>query len=105
MRAVPPNPVGGSVAQTKSVWSQRWLASKVDVTNQSAGKHGPEGFTRDRMTILAYGMAMAFGYGVAAMGPAMPLMREDLDISRTVGGLHFTALATGAVIAGFVADR
>ncbi len=50
-------------------------------------------------------MAVAFGFAVAALGPAMPLLRDDLGISRTTGGLHFTALATGAVIAGFVVAR
>ena len=31
--------------------------------------------------------------------------REDLDISRTLGGLHFTALAAGSVLAGFASER
>ena len=38
---------------------------------------------RDRVTLLTYGMAIAFGFAVAALGPAMPLLREDLGISRT----------------------
>ena len=50
-------------------------------------------------------MAIAFGYTVAALGPAMPLLRDELDISRTVGGLHFTALAAGSVLAGSVVGR
>ena len=62
-------------------------------------------FVRDPFTLLTYGMAVAFGLGLAALGPAMPLMREDLDISRTLGGLHFTALAAGSVLAGFASER
>jgi len=62
-------------------------------------------FTRDRLTLLAYGMAISFGFGVSVMGPAMPAMREDLGLSRTIGGLHFTALAVGAIVAGFLVDR
>ena len=72
------------------------------MTNNS---RGIDGFTRDRLTFLTYGMAVVFGFAVAAMGPAMPLLREDLEISRTVGGLHFTALASGAVLAGLVVER
>jgi MFS family permease len=50
-------------------------------------------------------MALTFGYAVAALGPAMPLLREDLGISRTVGGLHFTVLAAGSVLTGLVVGR
>ena len=75
------------------------------MTDNSRRGDGSGAFTRDRLTLLAYGMAVAFGFGVSVMGPAMPSMREDLGISRTVGGLHFTALAAGSVISGFVVDR
>jgi fucose permease len=73
--------------------------------NHPNGDDRPQTFARDRLTSLVYGMAIAFGFGVAAMGPAMPLLRDDLGISRTVGGLHFTALAAGSVLAGFVVER
>ena len=69
------------------------------------GSSGDSAFTRDRLTLLAYGMAATFGYTVGSFGPAMPLLREDLGISRTLGGLHFTALAAGAVVVGFIVDR
>ncbi|NNL68890.1 MAG: hypothetical protein HKO70_02895, partial [Acidimicrobiia bacterium] len=62
-------------------------------------------FERDPFTILTYGMAVAFGFALAALGPAMPLIREDLEMSRTLGGLHFTALAAGSVLAGFSSER
>jgi MFS family permease len=75
------------------------------VTKHSTGADGSGVFTRDRLTFLAYGMTITFGYAVASLGPAMPLLREDLDISRTVGGLHFTLLATGSVLAGLVVGR
>lgn len=65
----------------------------------------PGAFTRSRLTLLAYGMATAFGFGVAALGPAMPSLREDLGISRTIGGLHFTAIAGGSVVAGLAVGR
>jgi fucose permease len=75
------------------------------VTTRPLGDDGPEVFTRDRLTFLTYGMAVVFGFTVAAMGPAMPLLREDLAISRTLGGLHFTAIALGSVLAGFIVER
>ena len=62
-------------------------------------------FTRDRLTILTYTMAGILGYGFGALGPAMPLLRDDLGISRTVGGLHFTLEAASAVAFGFFIDR
>lgn len=65
----------------------------------------PEEFTRDPFTLLTYGMAIAFGFALAALGPAMPLMREDLGMSRTLGGLHFSTLAAGSVLAGFASER
>jgi fucose permease len=57
------------------------------------------------LTLLVYGMAIASGFAVAVLGPAMPALRDDLVISRTVGGLHFTALAGGAVVTGFTVPR
>ncbi len=65
----------------------------------------PSVFVRDRLTILVYTMAGTFGYSVGALGPAMPLLRDDLGIGRTVGGLHFTVVASGAVAFGFFLER
>lgn len=69
------------------------------------GSDDNEPFTRDRLTWLAYGMTVAFGFGVAAIGSAMPLLRADLGITRAVGGLHFTAIAAGPVLVGFLVER
>lgn len=62
-------------------------------------------YARDRLTWLVLTMTAVFGFAVGALGPAMPLMRDDLDMSRTVGGLHFTLVAVGGVVLGFFADR
>jgi MFS family permease len=70
----------------------------------SSGRTGTD-FARDRLTWLVYGMAGIFGYAVAALGPVMPLFRKDLGISRTLGGLHFTIVAVGAVVFGSFVDR
>ena len=75
------------------------------MTTQSHGELRPDAFSRDRLTFLTDGMFVAVGFAVAAMGPAMPLFRQDLEISRTVGGLHFTAMASGSVLTGLVIGR
>lgn len=62
-------------------------------------------FHRDRFTWLAYAMLGYFAYLQAAPGVAMPLLRSDLDLSYTLGGLHISALAGGMVVAGLSSDR
>ena len=71
------------------------------MTQRPRGDDFATPFARDRLTLLAYAMAIASGFAVAALGPAMPSLRDDLGISRAIGGLHFTAIALGAVLAGF----
>jgi len=75
------------------------------MTNDPSAGSESGAIERDRLTVLIYGAAVAFGFTVAALGPAMPLLREDLGIGRTVGGLHFTVLALGAVVAGLLVQR
>lgn len=62
-------------------------------------------FLRDRFTLLAYAMLGYFAYLQAAPGVAMPLLRDDLRLSYTVGGMHISALALGMVLAGLLNDR
>jgi fucose permease len=50
--------------------------------------------------MLAY-----FGYTQATLGPAMPFLGDELSLSYTVRGLHFSAFAFGMVTAGLSADR
>lgn len=64
-----------------------------------------DSFVRDPFTWLAYFMLAYFACLQALPGPAMPLLRDDLNLSYTVGGLHFSAMAAGMVIAGLVTDR
>jgi fucose permease len=62
-------------------------------------------FVRDRFTWLAYGMLAYFAYLQAALGPAIPFLRQDLNLSYTVAGFHATAMALGMIGAGLSADR
>jgi predicted MFS family arabinose efflux permease len=60
---------------------------------------------RDRLTLAMYGHMAVYGYFLYCFGPAQPLLRDEQDTSRTVAGLHGTALALGAIIAGFLNTR
>ena len=61
------------------------------------------GFTRDRLTVSLYGAFVVWGWYVYAFSPTVPLIADELDISRAVAGLHGTAMAVGAVTSGLVA--
>lgn len=60
-------------------------------------------FVRDRFTWLAYLLLGYYAYYLNAPGVAMPLLRADLNLSFTLGGLHMSALALGMVGGGLVA--
>lgn len=60
------------------------------------------GLARDRVTWLVYSYLGVYGYFQYGFGPTVPLLGADLGVSRAVAGLHGTALAMGAVLAGLV---
>jgi MFS family permease len=62
-------------------------------------------FRRDRLTWLAYALLAWFAYLQAAPGLIVPHLRDELDLSYSVGGLHVAAFAAGSVIAGFTSGR
>lgn len=64
----------------------------------------PHPFARDRFTWLAYLMLAYFAYVQATLGPLMPFLRDELDLSYTVSGLHLSAFALGMVLAGALGD-
>ncbi len=55
---------------------------------------------RTRLTWLVYVQLTLYAYFLYGFGPSVNLLRHDLGVSRALGGLHGTALAGGAVIAG-----
>ncbi len=61
-------------------------------------------FKRTRFTWLAYGMLAYFAYSQSALGPIMPFLRRELNLSYTVGGLHASAFALGMVLVGLFGD-
>ena len=66
---------------------------------------GGNGFVRDPATWAAYGLVGYFAFLETVLGPAMPVLREELDLGYTAASLHFSAFALGAVLIGFSGDR
>jgi fucose permease len=61
-------------------------------------------FRRDRLTWVAYVMLAWFAYLQAAPGLVVPHLRDELDLSYSVGGLHVAAFAAGSLVAGLVSS-
>ncbi len=57
-------------------------------------------FKRDRFTWLAYFMLAFYAYMLSALGPLMPFLRTELNLSYSVGALHPSAFALGMILAG-----
>lgn len=62
-------------------------------------------FRRDAVTWLAYGMLGFFNYLLSGLGPLMPFLRQELQLSYTEASLHFSAFALGMILAGVFGDR
>lgn len=60
---------------------------------------------RDRYTITTYGTFAVWGWFLYSFSPSVPLLAEDLGVSKAAGGLHGTAMAIGAISAAFVTPR
>ena len=61
-------------------------------------------FRRDAYTWLSYGLLGYFAFFQTALGPLMPFLRAELDLSYTLSGLHFSAFALGMILAGLWTD-
>ena len=62
-------------------------------------------FRRDRLTWVAYVVLAWFAFLQAAPGLVIGHLRDELDLSYSVGGLHVAAFAAGAMVAGLVSAR
>lgn len=62
-------------------------------------------FQRDRLTWLAYFMLAYYAYLQALLGPLMPFVSAELNLTYTLSGLHLSAFALGMVLAGMLGDR
>ena len=62
----------------------------------------PQAFVRDRLTWVMYLVLGWFAYLQAAPGLVVPHLRDELDLSYSVGGLHVAAFAAGSMLGGLV---
>jgi fucose permease len=62
-------------------------------------------FERDAVTWMAYLMLGLWGFLLYALGPALPSLRESLDVSRAAVSLHTTFTAIGAILVGIFGER
>ena len=61
--------------------------------------------SRDRYTITTYGTFVVWGWFLYSFSPSVPLLAEDLGVSKAAGGLHGTAMAVGAITAALLTPR
>jgi predicted MFS family arabinose efflux permease len=57
---------------------------------------------RDRLTWVIYVQLSLWCYFLYGFGPVAPLLRDELQISRTLASLHGTGFAIGGIIGGAV---
>ena len=62
-------------------------------------------FRRDRLTWIAYVVLAWFAYLQAAPGLVIGHLRDELDLSYSIGGLHVAAFAAGSLVAGVISAR
>lgn len=57
-------------------------------------------FVRDPLTLTLYGYSVMWGWWLYSFTPGVPLIAEDLGITRAQAGLHGTFMAGGMIAAG-----
>jgi MFS family permease len=63
-------------------------------------------FSRDRLTWATYGGLVGFfAYLETVLGPLMPFLGAEQNLSYTVASLHFSAFASGGVLIGVIGER
>ena len=62
------------------------------------------GLQRDRLTWWSYAVLASFAFVLNGLGPVLLDLREELDLSRTMAGLHSTGLAVGVLLAGVIGE-
>lgn len=62
-------------------------------------------FTRDRFTWLAYFMLAYYAYLLSVIGPAVPFLRNELNINYADSALYISAFAAGMFTAGLTSTR
>ena len=81
------------------------MSSATSSTDSLAPAASVAPFVRDSTTWLSYFACFYLLSIQASLGPAMPYVRSERGLSYAVAGLHFTAVAVGALIMGLLASR
>lgn len=62
-------------------------------------------FVRVPLTWLAYTMLAYIGFVQSSFGPLMPVLRRELNLTYTAGGMIPAALASGLILSGLLGAR
>lgn len=77
-----------------------------EFTTASSDLHPtPSRLRRDRLTVVLYTHLCVFSFSMYGFSPSIPLLAHDRDLPATVASLHGTALAVGAIAAGWATAR
>lgn len=60
---------------------------------------------RDRFTFTMYGAFVTWGWLLYSFNPSVPLLVDELGISKAEAGLHGTAMAVGAILVAPITPR
>ncbi|MFE3413414.1 MFS transporter [Streptomyces mirabilis] len=73
----------------------------------SAGRRAPATprLRRDTLTVVLYTQLCVFGFANYGFSPSIPLLARDHGLADPVAALHSTAVAVGAVAAGWATAR
>ena len=61
-----------------------------------------ESFHRDKPVIVSYAQASCYGWFIFASGPAINLLRDEFNLSRTQAAFHSVGMALGGITAGLL---
>lgn len=71
-----------------------------------AAEPGVQGrFVRDRLTWHSYLFYGFWSYAWCMFGPAMPFLRSELGFNYSVAAVHFSAMASGLLLAGLIGHK
>ena len=69
-----------------------------------AGYTANQPFARNRTTWIAYILLAIYAYFLNILGPITPYLQDELSLSYTLSGLHFSAFAVGILVVGLAGN-